>query len=91
MRKYKYIEEGNENVNDPEYLEVLMELQDEILSAENNEELNIIRNKIIDKLKEIKVTIGESFDLNKLEDVYENLKLMKFYLSLLNHAENKEF
>ena len=91
MRKYKYIEEGNENINDPEYLEVLMEIQDEILSAENREELNVIRNKIIEKLNEIKVTIGESFDSNKLEDVYENLKLMKFYLSLLNHAENKEF
>lgn len=91
LKKYKYIEEGNETINDTEYLEVLMEVQDEIQNAENTEQLTNIRNKIIYKIKDIKEKIGESFDSNRLEDVYELLKLMKFYLNLFNLAENREF
>ncbi len=89
--KYKYIEEGNENVHDPEYLEVLLEIQDEIQNAENIEDLNIVKIKIVDKINDLKLKIGDSFDANRLEDVYELLKLMKFYLSLLTQAEKKEF
>ena len=68
-----------------------MEVQEEIQNAENIEQLTIIKQRIVDKLNSIKVKIGESFEANNLENVFELLKLMKFYLSLLTQAENKEF
>ena len=90
LRKYKYIEEGNENVHDTEYLELLMEVQEEIQAAESKDQLVLIKNKIVDKLKDIKFKIEVSFEGNRLDEVYEMLKLMKFYLSLLNMAEKKD-
>lgn len=91
MKQYKFIEEGNENVYDPEYLEILLEVQEEIQEAENTEQLNHVKTKIIDKLNDIKSKVESGFEANKLEDVYEMLKLMKFYLSLLTQAENRQF
>ena len=90
MKGKKSIEEGNENVNDIEYLEILMDVQDDIQYSNTDDELNKIKNKIISKITEIKAKIEICFEKVKLEEVYEHLKLMKFYLSLLNQAENKK-
>ena len=86
----KNIEEGSENVNDNEYLEILMDIQDDIQYSTSEDELNKIKNKILAKITEIKLKIENCFESNKLEEVYEQLKLMKFYLSLLNQAENRQ-
>ena len=91
LKKYKYIDEETEIVHDPEYLEILMEIQENIESAITKEELTIIKTKIILKIDDIKNRISETFGNNRLEDVYENLRLMKFYLSLLNQAETRVF
>lgn len=90
LRKYKYIEEGNENVFDQEYLEILLEVQDEIQNAESKEHLATIKMKIVDKINDLKSKIGDNFETNRLDDVYELLKLKKFYLSLLSLADRKE-
>lgn len=73
------------------YLEVLLDVQEEIQNCETIEELIPIKNKIIEKINNIKISVCDSFDNNKIENVYELLKLMKFYLSLLNQADMREF
>ena len=90
LKGMKNIEEGSENVNDNEYLEILMDIQDDIQYSTSEDELNKIKNKILAKITEIKLKIENCFESNKLEEVYEQLKLMKFYLSLLNQAENRQ-
>lgn len=75
---------------DQEYLEILLEVQDEIQNAESKEHLATIKMKIVDKINDLKSKIGDNFETNRLDDVYELLKLKKFYLSLLSLADRKE-
>jgi molecular chaperone HscB len=82
-------EEMSSNVHDIVLLEALMEYQERIEESESLNELNLIKSEIINKIESSKIQIERNFRQNDLTNVLENLKLVKFNLSILENIDRK--
>jgi len=89
LKGFDNISEGNSTIKDTKYLQIFMEIQERIEEAESKEEIMEIKKELDEEIKNLTQNIDKYFENEKLEKVLENLKTLKFNLSLLENINNK--
>jgi molecular chaperone HscB len=89
IKGYQTIEEGSANVYDQPLLEKLLDIQEKIEDCDSFEELSVMRNKVMAEISKLKMELEKNFVNDTLDLVFENLKLIKFNLNILDNLNHK--
>jgi molecular chaperone HscB len=83
------IEDSTVTICEKEFLEQLMAIQEKIEETETKDELELIKDDVNNKVKELEIKLRQSFDFNQLKEAKEILKTLKFNYTILIHIDNK--
>ena len=89
IRGYPYVEESSSTEYDQNFLENLLDLQEQIEECQTREELLIKKNQIVDIIKSDIYKVEHLFKLNECEQILEILKKVKFHSNIIDQINNK--
>ncbi len=66
-----------------------MEIQEKIEDATSKQEVEKIKEEIIDKIQSLNRDLEKAFEEEELDRVIGDLQTLKFHLNILENIENK--
>jgi hypothetical protein len=89
MKGLPYVKESSSSEHNQDFLETLLEIQEKIEISQTNEELNGIKNEILQIIKLDLSEVNKLFLTGPTDEIFNILKKVKFYSNIIDQINNK--
>jgi hypothetical protein len=89
MKGLPYVQDSSSSEHNQEFLETLLEIQEKIELCQTNDELNLIKNEILQVIKSDLSEVDKLFQTERINEILDILKKVKFYSNILDQINNK--